>query len=472
MRSFGARYAAVVAPIPLTGVGTAIGPTIASSIDTEFALIDANVGGLFDAIKTGSVPAKDAHRYVAELLQTIDQGRLRLLDAIAGAGSGERVRLEGALKLFGRAFITLHDPADPATDAERAVEGARGRGVSRPLLDPDGRRRRQALLSDRRSARYPLASFAALLDKLESPALIIGTNSLTVKGASLGGREVDIAIPLSGGGLLIDWPRRASGFPRRLAWREFARQAILERELATALADLAQAGLLGPEAGPLPGLNEYAASIRESSIHRGLLDPAWVEARERYFSIAAGAIGAMAEAKALGKPHDLDAASIHAAFAGARETYEELSRLRRSLRRALEGSFCIISPSDGGRGQLTTPFGDDASEGLAQAAIAGSILSQRFMRELPAWLGLGLGSLLVLATSAAYVLLGSRWALAEGAMLALLGAIGCSALFLATGQFLSPLPLIAGPAVSGIAVLQFHGKPTTGGNSRFDVPRR
>ena len=457
--------------------------SLSSAIDKELSQIDANVGALFDAIRLGSVSPKDSPRYVAELLQTIDAGKARLLVAASGSADEERKRIEGALRLFGRAYIAI----EPLADGQGGgllldPKAARGTGFAPSILDADGSRRRIALLSSRRLGGYEQPSFLALIDRLGGPALAAGPDSIVIKGGSLrgssqtpttaGGRAAaktiayDIAIPLSRGGLLIDWPRSGSGSPRRLAWGDLAYTAALEDEFVAALNEMGKAGYLVPGGGSLPGLHEYATGLADAALAGSASLAEWEEARDRYFELSSRFLGgkaesqlvAAAEARAASNPGEAAALrsridSIRGAFTGARETRAQLDRARAHLKAALAGSFCVVAPSRAAAGLRLNPRGGQASEGLATATAIGSILSERFLRELPPILGVALGLALAIATAVASLWLGTKWALIEGFSLALVGAGGCAVLFLATGRYLSPLAPAIAPLVTALVAL-------------------
>jgi len=487
MAELGARYAVFPAPGTLDAAPGAKDapsvPDLATAIDEEFSRIDENVAALFDAIKLGSVPPKESPRFVAELLDTIDAGKARLLDEAAGASHADRARLEAAVRLFDRAYFAVDPQSGIASRRSLPVEGARGRGSSRLGADPDGGRRRVVLAPGGAGGRYANVTLLALLDRLGGPTRAVSSRAITIKGASARASEDDIVIPLSRGGLLVDWPRPGRVPPRRLAWGELARAALLEKELADALRDMQRAGFLAPGGGALPGLYDYAAGLGSEALERGKIGPEWLEARERFFEQAARFLESQAEDElyasdeltvvAPGAPYEeeirrLTVASsretIRAAFAGARRTSEELGRLRARLKKELEGSFCVVAPSAAGAEGRTTPFGEAATEGLASVAVAGSILSGRFLRELPAPLGSCLGAALALAVALVGAKAGPRRAAIWGAVLALAAAAAAAALFISTGAYLSPLAPALGPAAAAAAAWlagRRGGQPTS-----------
>ena len=473
LAELGARYVVLPSASSL-GPPAGSGAELADAVESELGTVDANVAALFDAIRLGSVSPKDSPRYVAELLKTIDAGKARLLAAAAGAGRVGRERLAGALRLQGRAYLAFDPLSDGSAGAELASSGARGAGYAPLMIDPDGARRRLAIVSRRRAGGYGHPAFAALLDRLDGPAMATGSelaeggDFVVLRGASIHRKNGDIPIPLSREGLLIEWPRPGSGIPRRLPWGELGRAAILEDELAQALDGLAKAGLIPAGAGLLRDLREHAGRVGEEALRGSSSLEAWREARERYFERAAMILSAGSEAALLAATRAglLDAASeeeatalrhkadrIESGYAGARETQAELSMLRARLKRELAGSFCIVAPARAAEGLRPDPYGEEASEGLASAAAVGSILSERFLRELPPLLGAALGAFLALAVAVASAWLGKRWAALEGGALALLAVAACVLVFAYSGNYLSPLGPALGPLAAAVAAL-------------------
>jgi hypothetical protein len=465
----------VVFPVPGSlGSDAGSGARLAGSVDEELSAIGANVGELFDAIRFGSVPPKDSPRYVAELLQTIDASRERLLQAAAGSGAAERRRLAGALRLLGSAYVAVDPLSDGAAGPALPVDGAWGSGFAPAIADADGSRRRLALLSSRLENGFEHPAFAALIDMLGKPALSVegdlaaGGDRIVLRSASRSAGGGDIVVPLSRRGLLIEWPRPNSGAPRRMSWSELGRAGALGAELDQAVDGMGAAGLLRAEGGVLPSLRDHAAELGEEALAGEVELAAWREAHERYFERTALFLRGEAESELLAETSaqienaaspeerqgiEFRARDIAASFAGARETLAELERLRGRLKRELAGSFCIVAPARAAAGLRLNPWGEDASEGLASAAAMGSILSERFLRELPPIGGAALGSFLALAVAVASAWLGRRFAAIEGMALALAAAGAAACVFVFSGNYLSPLAPALGPAVAALASL-------------------
>jgi len=464
-----------VFPVPGSlGSGAGSGEQLAASVEEELSAINANVGELFDAIRFGSVPPKDAPRYVAELLQTIDASRERLLQAATGAGASERRRLAGALRLLSSAYVAVDPLSDGAAGPAQPAEGAWGSGFAPPIIDADGARRRLALLSSRLDNGFEHPAFAALIDLLGKPALGVegdlaaGGDRIVLRKASRSAGRGDIVVPLSRRGLLIEWPRPGSGAPRRLSWSELGRAAELEAALDLALDEMGAAGSLRAEGGVLPSLRDHAANLGEEALSGEVELAAWREARARYLTRASLFLRGKAEQELLAEARgrieaaaspeekrglELKAQDTAESFKGARETLAELERLRARIGRELAGSFCIVAPARGAAGLPPDPYGEEASEGLASAAAMGSILSERFLRELPPVWGAALGALLALAVAVASAWLGRRWAAIEGAALALLAAAACAVVFVVSGSYMSPIAPALGAAAAALASL-------------------
>ena len=450
LEEFGAERVVLDFPLPDTTVGSPDGvpPAVSDSFDREFALIGENVRTLFDGIRRGSVPPKDAPRLVDDLVGLVDTAKARLLGGIAGAVTDPDAKLAGALRAFGRAWVAGGLRADRTVDPVPAAlaAAARGVGFTSPVADPDGVLRSGLPVVRSQDGFAEQAAFAALLERLGSPSLQVADRRLVLGGARPPGMPArDIALPLTDDGtLLLDWPGTAvaDGF-RHVSWGDLVELDWLEQDLVAALREIDRSGLLGAPGTALLDRYDDAASLRARLLAADTpaLEAEWREARARFFALAGEAL----------LPQT---ASDSPLLAEVRRIMQEIAPARESLREQLAGSFCIVSlatrtvPGSLGR----TPFGAVASGGSASAALVNSVLVGPPPEALPRWVGKAFGVILALLAAIAALRLRARWTVLVGALIAAATVAGAGGLFLATGRFVDPVVAAGSPALACLAL--------------------
>jgi len=449
----------VVLDLPLPGAAPAgsagVAPAVREAFDREFSQIGENARTLFDGIRRGSVPPRDAPRFVDDLVGLVETAKARLLDELAATGSDPGAALPAAVRAFGSAWIAWQLRSDRGADPLPAVlfASARGDGFSGPAADADGVLRRGQPLAKREGRYLEAAVFAALLERLGGPSLRIDGRRLVLSGARPPGMPPrDIALDLGEDGhLLLDWPGTATddGF-RHLSWGDLVELDWLEEDLATVLRGIGEAGLLGARGVSLLDRWGDAAALRDRLLAGENVASEWLEARARFFSLAEGTLLPAAD----------DAASPPAAgerpqpVADAERILREILRSRESLRESLAGSFCIVTlaapsvPAALGR----TPRGAVASRGSASAALVNTVLTDRPLAEIPRWSGKALGLALSILATIAVLRLRVRWTLAVGALFTAATIAGAGGLLAVTGWYLDPVIAAAGPGVTCVVL--------------------
>lgn len=446
LEELGAERVVLDFPLPDTATGTPDGvpPAVTDSFDREFALIEENIRTLYDGIRRGAVPPKEAPGLVDDLVGLVDTAKARLLGGIAGAVTDPDEKLAGALRAIGRTWVAGALRADRTLAPVPAALAAAARGVGFSVggEDPDGVLRRIPPVARSGDGFAEQAAFASLLERLGSPSLQAADRRLVLGGARPPGMPArDIVLPLTDDGdLLLDWPGTdaTDGF-RHLSWGDLVELDWLEHDLVAALRDVDRSGLLGARGTALLDRYDDAATLRARLLADGGAARAseWREARERFFAL-------VGEALLTGS------ASDSPRLAEAQRITQEIGRSRESLRGVLEGSFCIVSLAtrsvSGSLGR--TPLGAVASRGSASAALVNTVLAGRPLQDLPRWVGKVAGAVLALLATAAVLRLRARWTVLVGVLFAAAAVAGAGGLFLATGWFVDPVVAACSPALA------------------------
>lgn len=451
---------------------TGVAPSVVEAFDREFAAITGNIGTLFEGIRRGSVLPKDAPGFVDALIGLVETAKARLLGEIAGGRSDPDAALAGAMRAFGRAWISWELRSDRSAEAVPAAlyASARGDGFRGADADPDGVLRRALPVVERQGRRLVPAAFEALLDRLGSPSLRLEGRRLVLAGARPPGMPArDVVLDLAEDGrLLLDWPATATGSTtedgfRHLSWGDLAELDWLEKDLVAALRAIRESGILGSRGTSLLDRYDDAAALRERLLAGdGTASAAeWLDARNRFFALAEEALLAPA-ADADGGPAD-EAPPL---LAEARRALADIRRSRAALREQLAQSFCIVSlatrsaPGSLGR----TPRGAVASVGSSSAALVNTVLTARRLAETPDWIGKALGVALSLLATIAALRLRVRGTLLAGVLLMAATVAGSGGLLVAAGWYLDPVVAAASTgltcaALAGVKALgRFPGR--------------
>ncbi len=474
----------------------------------SFGDIGSNVSDLFNAIGAGQITLREAQGYAEELADRIGSERDALLERVRGLARDNDKYLGRAARLNGRVWATLNlqtealegDQAERRADARErfslAVEAApassgtgyvdvlapipyflraaRGAGFTNVQIDPDGVRRRIALLQEVDGAWYPQLILAPLLEELGRPRLLLEPGKLTLAGAALPeGGTGDIAIPLDAEGfMLIDWPRESyiDSFDHT-SFYVLSRLEELESSLDETVAALAsleswflpdEDGRLVTAYAALAGITE-AADAASASLAAALEseDPAAAgeafaaylagregvrkEAAEFLASGAAEALARATEAEAAASPETAaaltaDAQAVRALASGLEAILSETDEIRVHLEKAVRDRICVLGRVDTGTTDIgVNPFHAEYVNVGTHAAVADTILARSFIRPVGAWASV----LLAFLAAPLFVLSmgrfkpGVRMAVGLGGAAAVFA--GSFSLFALAGIFLGPL---------------------------------
>ncbi len=462
MRELGSRYAVFdieyTEKSPLGVNGTYLNQRIPEVFQQEFASIEQNVNDLFRALQTGAIPLGEAEDYIRDLTSLADSSRKLLLERVQEIARDNDGYLGRAARLNGSAYFTVnmlpYEEGTLSPELKRYVEehialkqvtadqqfpftardirpailpvlqGAAGAGFPNVIVDPDGVRRRIDLIMEWDGRYYAQLAFAALLDWLGNPAVVVGPGRVQLKGATPpGGSPRDISIPLAEDRrMLINWPKKSylDSF-RHITYYELVQHRRLEQDLLYNLRLMEDAGYLRYYQGDFGLLDpyRYAESIKEEVLSGGEVEmmDEYRQSRAVFFREVGSFLqdGEERIGSQLGHILELEEtteqtrqniraiqADLPKVFGPTRDLYQSLMRLRASLKDSLGGAFCII----GWTGTSTTdigvnPFEEKYMNVGTHAALVNTILSGRFLDSLPWWYSAILGAVLaVLATLA------------------------------------------------------------------------
>lgn len=505
MKEFAAAYAVFdiqyVDPSPLGVDAPYLKHQIPRLFSDQFSTLDQNMTDLFQAIRTGNIPLSEAGDYVKQLAGQADDSKKLLLDKVQAIARDNDSYLGSAAWFFQNAYFTvnyLEQESELAPDYERwvldhdslsnvQVKGgyghkapglyptiqpilsrAAGGGFPHVLVDPDGVRRRIDLVVSYGGKYFGQLAFAPLVHYLGDPEIDLYADHIVLKGAREPGRPArDITVPLtSQGDFLLNWPKKPfSTSYRQMSYYSLIRYEEQEDQLLTLLRGMADANYLSfyPDGPALFQAYDQAETIKQKVLSGGSPDsiPAYRELRAGFFDAVGRFLDSNVEQQILaqidaalakrgissGQREQFTAirADVVSKFQDTRTLYAALMESRSYLSHELAGSFCLI----GATATSTTDFGVNpfdrqyANVGT-HATMANSILSGRFVEELPPWyssamtaiLGLGLFLIIRRRTPLQSILIGVGFILAS-----LCGAI---LLFVLTGTYLAvTAPLIA-----------------------------
>lgn len=496
----------------------------------SFGDIGSNVSDLFNAISSGQLSAREAGEYAGELMDLIGTERDALLGRARGLAQDNDLYLGQAARLNGHVWATVNlqtaplegDQAErrsaarerfsvPVEASGRAPAGdykdvlapipyflnaARGAGFTNVVIDPDGVRRRIALVRRVDEAWYPQLVLAPLLEELGRPAVALEPGKLTLKAAKLPeGGTGDIDIPLDPkGNMLIDWPKTDywESYKPHVSFYSLSRLEELESSLDESVSALASleswflpdadgklvaaylflssaveamdaaqtsreaalaacrtSGTASAGASPL-GEAGTAASVPEEAekeFQAYLAGRAGVRSLAADFlaSGAAGALASACDAAARSSPANASALKAEAQTAsalaeGLAATLAEIGEIRGHLESAFMGKICIVGRVDTGTTDIgVNPFHGEYINVGTHAAVADTILTRSFIRPV----GAGASVILALLAAPLFVLTMGRFKPGVRLAVGLGGAsavfLGSYALFAASGVFVGPL---------------------------------
>jgi adenylate cyclase len=478
----------------------------------SFGDISSNVSDLFNAVNSGQLTAREAGEYAGQLTDLIGTERESLLGKAQGLARDNDRYLGQAARINGRVWATVNLQASPleGEQAERRtaakakfsvpleaspraptggykdvlapipyfLSAARGAGFTNVIIDPDGVRRRIALVRKVDGAWYTQLLMAPLLEELGNPKLALEPGELKLIGAKLPeGGTGDIDIPLdASGNMLIDWPK-TNYFEsyEHISFYALARLEELESSLDESLSALAslESWFLPDKSGTLAtayaGLTAAMEAVDAAAASRttALADADTVDkaaASEEAFAaylasreevrkqaadfLASGAIKTLAAdagnaaAAAPGNAAALKAEAETAAklAAGLSDTLAEIAQIREHLLSAFKGKICVVGRVDTGTTDIgVNPFHGEYINVGTHAAVADTILARSFIRPVGAWASV----ILAFLFAPLFVLTMGRFKPGVRIAVGLGGAaavfFGTFALFAATGIFVGPL---------------------------------
>ncbi len=482
---------------------------VPDAFNTEFARIQTNIEQLFNAIRTGSLPAGEARKYVSELVGLTTLGKSRLLEAVRAIERDNDAYLGQAARYFGAAYFTVNSPDSPdqnaapdmesfamdrlAIQADGAPGSARaaaslmpaipaiaqdsaGAGFPNVVVDDDGVRRRIDLVKSYKGAYFAQLAFRPLLDWLGGPALRLERNAVVLKGADIPGKGVrDISIPLDPGGrLLINWlPKDYASSFRHLSFYELVYHKQFEDDLKYNLSLMDQSGYFSyftGESMPLD-INAFCEDLRKTMLESGdrsAMDD-YIKARSAYFDAVGRFLNGEAEKTIVA---DIDKAlaggglsaaekknveevkeQVPGTFADTRGIYENLMKTREILAESLPGAFCIIgitatSTTDIG----VNPFVGEYVNVGTHASVVNTIVQGAFLDQKAWWFGVILALILSLIVTVAILRLDARRSLIVGSAAVLLLMAGLILYFRFTGVYLGAASPVASVFFTFIAL--------------------
>ena len=447
LREFGVNY--VVFDIEYTeesplGINSKVlFDDIPALVTEEFSEIERYANDLFMAFATGNLALADAKEYIDDLSGLTQTSRDVVLERLNEIARDNDYYLGQAARLFGKAYFTVNMlpyeedsvPEDLLSYVEanipikniklladfpqRAlgirpaigpiIEGAKGAGFPNVIVDGDGVRRRIELITDFNGKYYPQLVFSALLDWLGQPEVQIGKDSIILKKAVIPGEGVkDIKIPVEDHNkVLINWSKNSfhDSF-EHISFYELVLHKELERNLLHNLKSMEEAGYLTYYRGDSDLMEVYlhAEKIKEEIFSGG--DPAmmedYVEARDFFFQELGSYITGDTDEEILGDINRVLSSDglnpetkqfyieikeqVPEFFDASTTLYENLMELRVKLKEKLGGSFSIIGHTGTSTTDIgVTPFEEEYMNLGIHASLVNTILTGRFLNELPKW---------------------------------------------------------------------------------------
>jgi adenylate cyclase len=448
MKEFGAAYAVFdieyVDKAPLGVNSEVLDQEIPSAVNAQFATVQQNVTDLFTALRDRRISLSQAGGFIKDLSNLTDASKASLLKKIAQVAQDNDDYLGRSARLFQNAYFTvaLLEAPDPTVNPELQKEAtaklalpnvvaspgysvqtvdirpaiwpilgrAAGAGFPNVVIDSDGVRRRIALFTSYKGKWFPQLATSALLAWMGNPSIELSAGAVVLKSAKLPSGEIkDIRIPLDDKKeMLINWPKKSflDSF-RHLPYYELVLHKRLERDLVQNLSAMADAGYLlnySQDGGAF--LKEYSdaeailAKARETE-NPDLL-PDYYKLRETFFTAARAFLTGDAETRisadidsAIASPGTSESqkndyrsvkGEVTSIFAETRKQSDDLANLRSGLKERLAGAFCIIGQTGTGTTDIgVNPFEKEYMNVGTHASVANTILSGRFLDEVPWW---------------------------------------------------------------------------------------
>ena len=501
LREFGASYAVFdieyVDKSPLGINAEVLNQEIPAALKAEFGAVQQNVEDLFTALRQRQISLAQAGGFVKDLADLTEASKASLVKKISQVARNNDELLGRSARLFKSAYFTMNmlpetDPTVPdelrkqatdklgiagvvaAPDYTLGAEDVRpaiwpilgraaGAGFPNVVIDEDGVRRRIEVIRGYHGRWFPQLGVSALLAWMGNPAIELSTNEIVFKSAKLpSGETKDVRIPLDAKArMLINWPKKTFNESfRHMSFYKLVLHKELERDLAHNLATMRDAGYLNyaKEGDAFLGSYNEAEKILQEALdtEKPELLADHYKLRESFFVAARAFLTGDAETRIqadidsqIAKPNAGENQKkeyrtlkneVAKIFSEARKQAESLATLRSELRESLAGAFCII----GQTGTSTTdigvnPFEKEYMNVGTHASVVNTILTGRFLDELPWWYsaiaGVIVAFLITFITRNVKPLMSILVGMA-GFVLILAGG---SAFFVATGSYLAIL---------------------------------
>lgn len=417
-----------------------------SEFDGLFDEVGSNVGGLFNAIASGSIPLKDAGDYGNQLVELIDENKKDLYKKTGLVAMENDSYMGKAMRLFGHSFITLNiqsakvadtppelrefaqknfsypkiqtknlaksDAVDFLVPIPEVSHLATNAGFTNVKIDPDGVRRRIRLVEEIEGRSYLQLAFSPLMREFGEPEIIAEHSRIILKGAMLKGVKTDITIPLDPQGyMMLRWPKKKyiDSFTPYISFYRLLEYRDHEDELVANLRTLRAVESWALVNGPNPVDAPLQAWKTAEDGRRKALDSGKPEDRATWLANKVAFKKAVAVFLAAGWDVKMDSLldQVRAAAAKADAPLYDAFKKRfgdiyrncstassiidseeKLLRDRLTGAFCIIGWTASATTDIgANPFDPEYVNVGTHAAVLNTIIQRDFLRELPSWVG-------------------------------------------------------------------------------------
>jgi adenylate cyclase len=473
---------------------------VPDAFNQEFSQIETNTDQLFEALRSGSIPLKEASQFFSDLHDATDQGKQRLMATVKSVERDNDDYLGRAARFFGTTFLTVGAPDSPdptlakSPDLEKyaldslalknitaksgtapaaaalypailpVIQGARGAGFPNVIVDKDGVRRRIDLVKEYHGTYFSQLAFRPLLDWLGNPRVELRRGSITLKGASVPGKGArDIRIPLTAdGSFMVNWSKKTfvSSF-RHLSFYTLVEHRQYEQSLLNNLKVMSPYLYYYDGKSPL-GLFAAAESLKAGMLGGGDLAgmTAWVQARQSFLDSAGQFLNGGTEKKIIAAA-DKDISNTHltnaqranaeavkadvrANFEKTRAVYSDLMTIREKLRTNLSGAFCVIGVTATSTTDIgVNPFDSHYVNVGTHASLVNTILQGRFLDQLPWWYSVLIALVLSFVVTLAILNMDALRSIVVGGVFVVVLFGLLLALFLVTGIYLDTITPVA-----------------------------
>jgi len=497
-----------------SGVNTrALQNDIPAVIRTEVGNIIGDASALVEAVARGNLRPSAAMEYLGELNDNSQKSQEKIVNKVSSLVRDNDQFLGMGMHLFGNAFATMNVKVAPLdNEATRlAIDNAMNKHALMQVSDPsnkiplrnfftpvllglqgqtkgigftnvepdiDGVSRRVPLVVKIGDKYFAQLIIRPLLDRMGNPPLLYTGAALVIERSKLNPADQDMVIPLdSDGNMIINWSRKESSEAfHHLPYAQLVKLENLEQDIVAQVRELEKYELTNyADDKSFPAWYALAIEQLDRSLETGdqeafteyvNIKQAFIEAA---YSFAKGPvksqlitqIDSVLDGASASQKETLETSKLNilAWFSNLENLCKEYYGYYEPTKALLADAFCIIGNSATSTSDVgVTPFQSEYMNVGTHANIANTILQQKFLRQLPPWVGL----LLALVFSAMVILVAHRLpplraALASFAIL-IVFVIVASVFYLVSGTF----PGIAVPALTilaasiGLTLLKFR----------------